>query len=164
MTNLPDSLEGMIGYIESGYDRATLLGALEEAQAQADQAAAQLAAARQALAAHEATTMTDPIEWAAQRRRLYDVIPLFEDLAGQKAADRDAAQRAIFDARRPVIEALGAQLHAELQAASASDALREDELRRQIDEIRAGKSPESQAVSRAWAAFNNAAGALRHTV
>lgn len=164
MTNLPTDVDSMIAHIEAGYDRAGLLGTLEEAQAQADQAAAQLAAARQALAAHEATTMIDPIEWAAQRRRLYDVIPLFEQLAAEKAADRDAAQRAIFDARRPVIEALGAQLHAELQAASASDARREDELRRQIDEIRAGKSPESQAVSRAYAAYNNAANALRHTV
>lgn len=160
--NLPTDVNAMIQLIESGYDRPALLERLAQAQAQADHAAQQLAAAQQALAEHEATAPTDVATWAATKRRLSDAISVYEQLAQEAGAQRDIAQRAIFEARRPVIEALGAQLHAQRLAAYASDARREDELRAELDAVRAGRTPQTQAVIMAQNALNNAAGALRY--
>lgn len=162
---LPTDVNSMIQLIESGYDRPGLVAALEAAQAQADHAAQQLGRAQAQLQAHEGARPTDPSAWpawTAERRQLADVLPIYQELADVAAGELEARRRAIGDARLTVFTGLRAQLRTQSQAAVASDSAREDELRAELDAIRAGKSPAFQAVIMAEIALNNAAGALRN--
>lgn len=166
MTNqLPTTTEGMIAHIETSYDRATLLGALEEAQGAYNHAAQQLAQAQAQLAQHEGARPTDPSAWPAwttQGRQLADVLPIYEQLADAASGELEARRRAIGDARLKVFAALRDQLRTQSQAAATADNERIEQLRREIDQINAGKSEGYQAVTLAEIALRNAAGALRN--
>lgn len=84
----PEDAGSMVNLIVSRADASGELRAAVEAAA-TDLASAErnLAAARERLAAHEATAPdADPAAWAARKRELFDVIPVFEGIAAQRAA------------------------------------------------------------------------------
>jgi hypothetical protein len=160
--SLPTDVERMIELIEASYDRAGFVAALQKAQTEYDHCAAQLEAAQRQLAAHEATTPDNPASWALSRRRLSAVLPIYQKLAAAKAGELADAQRAIGDARLKVLAVLRDQLRRAFQRAGTNDALRVEELRREIDEINAGRSPEFQCARAAEIALHGAESRLRN--
>ncbi len=119
-------------------------------------------AALQRLAAHDATSPeADPAAWAAQRRQLVDVAPIFEEIRNRRRAELQevagAKARFIFDTL--------SQLQREASAAGTKAQMeteREiDELKARIDSLKFRGNPASQEAGAMFGAVATVRNAYR---